>query len=48
VVKLKDKGDNTLKEDNKMHDVDTTKYVIHADRVGNQKVRYLSPLAWTK
>ncbi|NQE54925.1 DNA primase DnaG [ANME-1 cluster archaeon GoMg3.2] len=31
VAKLKDKGDNTLKEDNKMHDVDTTKYVIHAD-----------------
>jgi len=30
-VKLKDKGDDTLKEDNKMHDVDTTKYVIHAD-----------------
>jgi len=31
MAKLKDKGDKTFEEENKMHDVDTTKYVIHAD-----------------
>lgn len=31
MVKLKDKGDETFREGNKMHDVDTTKYVIHAN-----------------
>jgi DNA primase len=31
MVKSKDKGDETLKEETKMHDVDTTKYVIHAN-----------------
>jgi DNA primase len=30
MVKSKGKGDETLKEETKMHDVDTTKYVIHA------------------
>jgi DNA primase len=31
MVKLKDKGSETLEEETKMHDVDTTKYVIHAN-----------------
>lgn len=31
MAKLKDKGDETFEEGNKMHDVDTTKYVIHAN-----------------
>lgn len=31
MAKLKDKGDETLEGENKMHDVDTTKYVIHAN-----------------
>ncbi len=31
MVKLKDKGDETFEGGNKMHDVDTTKYVIHAN-----------------
>ena len=31
MAKLKDKGDETSKEESKMHDVDTTKYVIHAN-----------------
>ena len=30
-VTLKNEGDETLMEGNKMHDVDTTKYVVHAD-----------------
>jgi len=29
--KQKEKGNGTLKENNKMHDVDTTKYVVHAN-----------------
>jgi len=29
--KLKDKGDEAFEEGNKMHDIDTTKYVIHAN-----------------
>lgn len=31
MVKLKDEGDRTFKEGNKMHDIDTTKYVVHAN-----------------
>ena len=31
MVKLKDEGDEALEEGNKMHDVDTTKYVIRAN-----------------
>jgi len=31
MVKLKDEGDKAFEEGNKMHDVDTTKYVIHAN-----------------
>ncbi len=31
MVKSKDKGDEAFEEGNKMHDVDTTKYVIHAN-----------------
>jgi len=31
MAKLKDKGDETLEGENKMHDVDTTKYVIRAN-----------------
>lgn len=31
MAKLKDKGAETFEEKNKMHDVDTTKYVIHAN-----------------
>lgn len=31
MVKLKDKGEEAFEEGNKMHDVDTTKYVIHAN-----------------
>jgi len=31
MAKLKDEGDRTFKEGNKMHDIDTTKYVVHAN-----------------
>jgi len=31
MVRLKDKGDKAFKEGNKMHDIDTTKYVVHAN-----------------
>jgi len=31
MVRLKDKGDKTFEEGNKMHDIDTTKYVVHAN-----------------
>jgi len=31
MVKQKDKGNETVKESNKMHDIDTTKYVVHAN-----------------
>lgn len=31
MAKLKDDGDRTFKEGNKMHDIDTTKYVVHAN-----------------
>ncbi|NQE46470.1 DNA primase DnaG [ANME-1 cluster archaeon GoMg2] len=30
-VRQKDKGNETVKESNKMHDIDTTKYVVHAN-----------------
>ncbi len=31
MVKLKDKGEEAFEEGNKMHDIDTTKYVVHAN-----------------
>jgi DNA primase len=31
MAKLKGKGNGTFKEGNKMHDIDTTKYVVHAN-----------------